>query len=160
MEFFLPSLFVMLLAMVVVFIFLPRFSPLILAIMAAVLLALAGWQHYQMFRSEYGVATWIDSAKKFAPVVLVGFVVIVIIGYLLLIFTSGKGQMSGPPGSIPPPASATNSLTRSIGQGLSAMGMPVSKNGSATPPNSASNWISGNNNVGNTQRRNIAARGV
>ena len=77
--------------------------------------------------------TWLDTAKAFAPYVLTGFVVVISGGYILYLLNSGRSQsISLPASTIPPPDTATNFITKNIGQGLSAMGLtPVSKNAAA-----------------------------
>lgn len=124
MELFLPSLLVVFLALTVVFFIFPRMAPLMLAIVAAAGLAIGVRDHLKTFKSDYETMTWTSAAKVAAPYVLVAVVILFSIGYLLYLWGIG-GRMSvrAPPGTIPPPESATNVLTSAIGNGLKATGL-------------------------------------
>ena len=50
-------------------------------------------------------------------------VILLSIGYIILLFTSGKGEMATPSMRIPPPETATNYVTRGIGNSLVSSGM-------------------------------------
>jgi hypothetical protein len=124
MEFFLPSLLIFILALVVSFGIFPRMAPFMLAIFAGLGLIIAVRHHRTLFKQDYETMTWTTAASAAAPYVLVGTVVAFSIGYLLYLFGAGKKtSLPLPPSTIPPPETATNVLTSAIGNGLRATGL-------------------------------------
>jgi hypothetical protein len=124
MEFFLPSLLIVILALGLVFAVFPRMGPMMLAVLATVALIFAVQQHMSIFKQDYATMTWTTSAKVAAPYVLVGVVVLFSIGYILYLWGAGKRSvLPTPPMTIPPPSSATNMLTTAIGNSLKATGL-------------------------------------
>lgn len=139
MEFYLPSLFLILLAAIFAVGVVPRFTPVVLAILASIMLALAVYNHMSIFRDEYRNITWanIASVSGLSPYLMTGSVIVLCIGYIVLLFSSGKtNSLNMPSMSIPPPSTATNVVTQGIGQGLVNAGMAnVNRNyRAATPP--------------------------
>jgi len=88
MEFFLPSLLILVLGAFMVFFVLPKFAPLVLAVIALLALILGAYQHYQIFKLDYRMMTWQDGAYTAAPYILVGFIVLYITGFLLNLYKS------------------------------------------------------------------------
>lgn len=127
MEIFLPSVFLMLVVCIFTMLFVPKLSPFVIAIIATVFIGLTAYNHYALFSNEYRIMTWADSIKHFAPTILTLLVIVLTGIYLMYIFTTGKGvaNLPMPPGSIPPPETATNVVTEAIGNGLVAAGAPV-----------------------------------
>ena len=78
MELFIPGLFVFFLAIAISFAIVPRFTPLIAAILSIVFLVLGVRQHYLMFASEYRLSTWQDSFKIYAPAIMIGAMILFI----------------------------------------------------------------------------------
>jgi len=122
MEFFLPSLFIVLLAIVFGAIFIPRLTPIILVCIASIALIFAISNHSDLFSNEYKTISWV--VPEMGPYLIIGTLVAILIGYVLLLFFSGKGP-SLPPrmNTIPPPNTATNALTEGIGNSLVNTGM-------------------------------------
>lgn len=89
MELFLPSLFVILLAILVVLYVIPNQSGFVLGIVAVALLAITIYQHVSLFKMDYERMTWVDTVKQQAPLIMVSAVVTILIGYVLLL--TGKG---------------------------------------------------------------------
>jgi len=149
MEFFLPSILLMLLAFFATIYILPQFTPVILASGAFVFLGLAAYNHYTTFAGEYNIMQWADSAKQIAPTLLTGLVIVLMGGYIIYMFGGGVApRLPTPPYNIPPPSTATNVLTEGIGNGLAAVGMPVSNNRNSNanvPP------------IANNAHKNVAA---
>ena len=83
MEFFLPSILFLLVACGIVFFVIPRFGPLVLAIVSLVLLGLGVYNHYSLFQTEYRLSTWQMGAVAYAPYIMIGALVLSIILYLL-----------------------------------------------------------------------------
>jgi hypothetical protein len=121
MEFYIPSLFIMILAAAVCFFLIPQFTPMILAIFATLCLVLAMYNHSSLFWNEYKNMQWANTAtaSMTSPYLLIGLVILLSVGYLILLFSSGKSQSIPMPSmNIPPPSTATNFVTRGIGNGL------------------------------------------
>jgi len=124
MEFFIPSLFLVLIACVATVAIVPRLTPILLVCVATVALIAAASNHANLFTNEYKNMSWAAPGMAAAPYLMVGLLVVLLIGYVLLLFFSGKGP--SPPtrmNNIPPPDTATNALTKNIGNGLVNAGM-------------------------------------
>jgi hypothetical protein len=121
MIFYIPSLFILLLSAVFIFAFVPNVTPVLLAIIAIASLAFALYHHNNLFFNEYKNMNWTNTAGMAAPYIVVGTIILLSIGYILLLVTSGKApSLPTFSTSIPPPSTATNSLTRAIGNSLVA----------------------------------------
>ena len=121
MELFLPSILIFLLAMVVVMVLIPQFSPIIIVTLAVVLLVAGMYNHFTMFWDEYRQSTWQQTLTLFAP----GILIIAIFVYLFFaigaFFTGGKVPVPVlPEMSIPSAESATNALTSTINDTMNA----------------------------------------
>jgi hypothetical protein len=87
----------------------------------------------QLFGGEYDIMEWSSSAAQHAPTILVGAVIVFAIGYVLLLFGGGGAPALSMPSlerrtPTPPPNTATNVLTRTIGNGLTAIQRGVEEN--------------------------------
>ena len=121
MELFLPSILIFLLAMIVVMVLIPQFSPIIIVSLAIVLLVGGMYNHFSMFMNEYRQSTWQTTLTLFAP----GILIIAIFVYLFFaigaFFTGGKVPVPTLPEMSNPSAnSATNALTSSINDTMNA----------------------------------------
>ena len=94
MEIFLPSLFVLLLAVLVILYVIPQQSGFVLGIIAVGLLAMTIYQHVSMFSMDYDRMTWVDTVKQQAPFIMVVAVLTVLIGYVILLVGKGNGPAS------------------------------------------------------------------
>ena len=128
MDFVLPSITAILLALAIIIYVFPRLAPVILAFFAAAALAYGIYNHYLMFGGDYLGMTFVDKMRANAPQVMVGVLVAILIAYLLFVFGIGKSP-SIPVGvpTQPPPSSATNPLTQAVGTGLNAAGFNNSR---------------------------------
>jgi len=124
MEFYIPSLLIMLFAGIVIVIFLPKLSSMVLLILSTLLLIWGVSNHFTIFSDEYRNMNWANTATAAAPYLMLFLVIILAIGYIFLLFTSGEDQTIQPPSMrIPPPDTATNMLTRGIGNTLVKTGL-------------------------------------
>lgn len=157
MEFYLPSFLVILLAVFIITVYLPAWTPAGLAILATVALGLAVKNHIDTFAPEYNVMGWTVGVGPFAPTVLVGVVIVFSVGYLILQFTTGRPmRLPSIRETIPPPETSTNILTRSINNTLRAAGAAsISANTPKTPLLSINPSLSPN--VSERQRQSILA---
>lgn len=124
MEFYIPSLILILLAGILIAFFLPKLSSMVLLILSCLLLVWAAANHYTLFLNEYRNMNWANTATSAAPYLMLFLVIVLSIGYIFLLFTSRDGQAVAPPSmNIPPPDTATNMVTRSIGNSLLSSGV-------------------------------------
>jgi uncharacterized protein involved in response to NO len=139
MEFFLPSLLVMLLAFLISMYMTPSFTPAVIAVVAILLLCFGVYHHYMTFSYEYNVMQWATSGQQIAPTLITGLVIVLMGGYIIYMFTTKGGMPSLPSMSSisPPPRTATNPLTEAIGTGLANIGATsISRNYRNTTLNS------------------------
>jgi hypothetical protein len=127
MELFIPGLCLFFLTIVLCFLILPRFTPLVIAILSIVVLVLAVWQHYTMFKDEYRFSTWQDTFKAYSPAIMIIAIILFIIYSILSFFT--KGAVPVP--SLPNITSASPNTTASqIVNSLNRVANSISNTGS------------------------------
>jgi predicted membrane protein len=156
MELFLPSILIFLLAMIVVMVLIPQFSPIIIVTLAIVLLIGGMYNHFSMFMNEYRQSTWQKTLLLFAP----GIFIIAIFIYLFFaigtFFTGGKVPVPTLPEMSNPSAnSATNTLTSSINNTMNATKSMLGF-GENNSTKKANNEEPRNNTVGRLKRPNNA----
>jgi hypothetical protein len=117
MEYYIPSLAALVLAAFLIFFLFPKFTPLILAAFAGAALVYGMYNHYIMFGADYPMMTWVDTARKSAPMIMVGTLIALLMGYLLFMARSGKGATMPSP-SYASANTATNPATNAINRGL------------------------------------------
>jgi hypothetical protein len=120
MELFLPSILVIIFAALVIMIVLPRFSPLVIVIVSAILLTASTYQHFQLFWHEYRESSWQASLKIFAP----GIIIAAVFLYIFIMggsFLTGKSNASMPSMELPSASTATNPLTSALNSTISAV---------------------------------------
>ena len=136
MEFFLPSLLLMLIAFVISVYVTPSFTPAVIAVVAITLLVLGVYNHYITFSSEYNIMQWADAGRQITPTLLTGLVIVLMGGYIIYMFTTKGGMPSLPSfsASSPDPNTATNPLTQGIGRALNNAGATtINRNYSNVP---------------------------
>jgi hypothetical protein len=87
MELFLPGLLVLLISSIFVFMVLPRMGNVVLAVACALTLVAVLLHHYNMFASEYRLSTWQNGLSAYAPVIILGFAILIVIGVAVSLFT-------------------------------------------------------------------------
>ena len=128
----------LLLAVTVVFFVIPRFGPLTLAVVALILLVLGVYQHISQFGTDYRLSTWQLGLMEYAPQVLMGGLILVIIFFLMYLLptssaTTPNAVTMPTVESMPPAETSTNLVTGTINRAL----------------NTASNVIGANNKKNN-----------
>lgn len=93
MEFFIPSLFVVLFATILVFLVVPRFGPVTMIVMSIAMLAVAIYHHANLFQSEYTSMTWNSLLISYGPFVMMGALLIFILSF---VFSSYGGSVPVP----------------------------------------------------------------
>lgn len=93
MDFLVPSLFILLLAGVVVKFLVPRVSMFTIFVITIVLFFLTLYSHYKMFGYQYTTSSWRDSIKVYASTILIAVIVIGTIVSFANLFTGIKFRM-------------------------------------------------------------------
>lgn len=148
MEPFIPSILVFLLAIGVSFALVPRFTPLIIAVLSLALLTFGVYKHYKMFASEYRLSTWQESLKVYAPAIMIGAIILFIIFGILAFFTKGSVPVPPLPNLTEP---NSNTATNQVIQSLNKIGNAVTNNKNTNVIDKVNNQI---NNV-NKNRTNL-----
>jgi hypothetical protein len=152
MELFLPSVLVFLVTAAVVFVLIPRFSPLIIVTLAIALLLLGTYHHFEVFWNEYRQSTWQDTLKIFAPTLILIAIFVYLLFVILSFFTGGAVPVPPMPNiELPSAESATNAVTAAINRGMN-----VANNVGSSLNNSVNNIFSNNSNAnrGNNKGNN------
>jgi predicted PurR-regulated permease PerM len=161
MEFFLPGLAVILIGVLIAYAVIPRFSPVILALISIVLLVAALYDHFRIFSYEYAYSTWQEQLKSYAPYVMIGALLVSIIFFFMYIFGGGRPKanntISEAIENMPNANTATNPLTEAINNTLKAVNNIVTgnnankKNGANTGANTGPGLLEKvNNSIVNT----------
>lgn len=133
MEFFLPGLAIILIGALIAFAVIPRFSPVILALISIALLVAALYDHFRIFSYEYAYSTWQEQLKSYAPYVMIGALLVSIIFYFMYIFGGGRpkdnNSISQVIENMPNANTATNPLTEAINNTLKTVNNMVNGNG-------------------------------
>ena len=115
MEFFIPGLLLFLVSILVTFLVIPRFTPLIVAILSIAFLSYGVYDHYKIFASEYRLSTWQESLKVYAPAIMIITILLYIIYAILAFFTSGSVPVPLTPSITEAnQSSVTNQITKSL----------------------------------------------
>jgi predicted PurR-regulated permease PerM len=132
MEFFLPGLAVILIGVLIAYAVIPRFSPVILALISIVLLVAALYDHFRIFSYEYAYSTWQEQLKSYAPYVMIGALLVSIIFFFMYIFGGGRpkanNSISDAIENMPNANTATNPLTEAINNTLKTVNNIVTGN--------------------------------
>ena len=165
MEFFLPSILFLLISAAIVFFVIPRFGPLVLAVVSLVLLTIGMYNHYTLFQNEYKASTWQLGLVAFAPYIMIGVVIVMIILYLTYLLPSGANSsvpnVKANTINLPPPETATNVITEGVNNAIRAAA-PVAniKVNTTNQPNILNNNNNNNmNNINNNGNGNGNGRG-
>lgn len=163
MELFIPSIIVFLLAGLVSFIFIPRFTPLVIAILAIIFLTKGVYDHYYMFASEYRLSTWQEGLKIYAPAIMIGAIILFIIYTILAVFTKGAVPIPAIPNiEAPAEGTITNQVVKSLNKVANTL--TNTKNDIISSVNNTINKVNSNrgnilnslanNTSGNTENKN------
>lgn len=126
MEFFIPSVLILLLAAAVIFFVLPRFGAATLALISVALLVFGVYQHINSFGTEYRLSSLQLSLMSYAPFIMIGGLLLVIGFYLVSISPFGRANAPTAPSmpelpsiaEMPNANSATNSVTAGVNNAL------------------------------------------
>lgn len=130
MEFFLPSLIAFIIAIVIVFVVLPRLAAPVLVVLSLTILGFALYQHITLFKTEYALSTWQEQLKFYAPFVMIAGLLLSVLTYFGVIASTGSAlpipTLPVTP-NLPAANTATNTLTAAINNGIRA-GQNVTQN--------------------------------
>jgi hypothetical protein len=93
MDFLVPSLFILLLAGVVVKFLVPRVPLFTIFVITVVLFFFTLYSHYKMFGYQYTSSSWRDSIKVYAPTILIVVIVFGTIVSFANLFTRIKFRL-------------------------------------------------------------------
>jgi hypothetical protein len=151
MELFIPGLATLLIVGLIVFLVLPRLGAPVLAALSIVLLAYGIYNHIQLFSAEYRYSTWQDQLKFYAPFVLIGGLILVILMYIGFLF--GTEGPSALPASSVPVANATevvNSANTAVSNAVNTVTNTVSN-----AVNAVTNAVGLTNSRNNTNKAGL-----
>jgi len=123
MEFFIPGLSIFLLAVVITFVFSPKATPMLAAVLSLLFLSYGVYDHYRMFLPEYRVSTWQQTVKMYSPHIMLGGIIVYVIVSMISFFTGGIVPIPTlPTMEIPEmPAITTNQMTKSLNTAVNAI---------------------------------------
>jgi hypothetical protein len=107
MELYIPSLLVLTLAVIFIFI-LSRVSPFILFVLVLITLVLVGFQHANLFTYEYATSTWQNMITGSSNTLIIVVVVLMGVGFILNLV--GRGASVKPTASSYYPTKAATAL--------------------------------------------------
>jgi hypothetical protein len=134
MELLVPGFFVLLFAIVTVFVIVPRFGPTVTLLLCGVALSAGMYHHYKLFYHEYRLATWAEKLRTYGPGVIITALILFVLGFIFTLFGGPSvplPNMSVPyenEGETPPlsifgsnePNSALNTITNTLSEGVNA----------------------------------------
>jgi len=86
MELFIPSLIVLVLSAIVLFLVLPKFSPYTLATVSFLFFVVGVYQHYSMFPYEYSRERLMLTVESYAPFIMLGATILAVTVGIMLAF--------------------------------------------------------------------------
>lgn len=143
MELFLPSLAVIFFVTIILFMWLPKLTPIIMAALALALLVVGIYHHWQLFSTEYRLSTWQETLKLFAPGIFIGVTFLFIIYSILAVFTGGEVPV--PNISMPPVAETITAAVENVKNAVANV-VQGEEETPAAPKNNNKNAIAANKN--------------
>jgi hypothetical protein len=136
MDFFIPSLFVLLFSGILMFMVVPRLGPATMLVVSILLLAFAITHHIKMYKSEYTLSTWPALLTTYGPYIVLGTLLL----FILFFIFSSYGSAS-----VPIPESPSMPDTSSVVETANSIINKIN-NGIKNAVNTAKNSIIGPNN--------------
>ena len=90
MEFLIPGFLLLLVAVLIVFLIIPRLGPMVTLVGASLLLTGGILHHYKLFRFEYQNATWADRLKAYGPGILYSIMTLFIAGFIFSLWGGAR----------------------------------------------------------------------
>ena len=122
MELFIPSLLILVIICLFVFLLIPRMSIPLVLFFSMVTLVYVLQNHYYLFYSEYRYSTWQYTLQQYAPYVIVFVLAIFIFTSVGITTYRGSSVPTTMPeiGPLPSASTATNVVTSVINSGMKA----------------------------------------
>ena len=139
MELFIPSIFALLIAALIVMFVLPRLSSVVLGVLALIFICVAAYQHYNFFYTEYRESTWQLPLVQYAPYILLGGLVLFLIFFIINFVGTGTSAEAAAPivamnaamnrvaNQAPTVAGVTNAVTNAANNALKAVGLGANR---------------------------------
>jgi hypothetical protein len=142
MDFFIPSLFVLLFAGILTFLLVPKLGPTTMLIISILLLTFAVTHHVRMYKSEYTLSTWPMLLATYGPYIVLGVLLLFILSFIF----SSYGGASVPIPNMPtmPNASSVTATANNI--------INTIKNTVNNTANNIKNTINGNSQKNNVSK--------
>ena len=162
MELFIPSLLILLILSLFIFLIAPRLSIPLVLFLSMVTLVYVLRNHYYLFHYEYRYSTWQFTLQQYAPYVIVFVLAVLIFTSVGITTYTGQAIPTKMPEipALPSAASATNSVTSAINSGLKAASESVTKL-TNTVTNTVSDLVKKNNsntkNQGSSSSYNLTS---
>jgi hypothetical protein len=122
MEFFIPGLYIFLIAILCTVYFTPKATPMIAAILSIVFLCYGVYDHYRMFLSEYRLSTWQQTFSTYMPYIMVAAIIIYTIFGILSFFTGGAVPVPSMPSvELPTLAAANTTVTQAVNTAVNSI---------------------------------------
>ena len=153
MEFFIPSLLVLLFAGITAHFLIPKLSPYVLIVVTAGLFILAAWQHYRMFPYEYTASMVTDLMKQYSGFIMLFAVIFAgVVGISLM--NDKKPSNTSNSSSMFAPSNNSKSIVTTVTEMMPQMSIPAM-------PDILGNSKGANNkglfNLGGNNRKNNVA---
>lgn len=141
MDFFIPSLMILLISAIIVFFLVPKLGPFTMLIMSIALLVFAVTHHIKMYKSEYTLSTWPMLLSTYGPYIVLGVLLLFI---LFFIFSSYGGP------SVPVPEVTGSPVVESANGIINSIKSAVNVTANAVKNTVTGNTFNrtGRNNVG------------
>jgi hypothetical protein len=152
MEFFLPSLVILILAGIVSFVVIPRMGPLVVLVLSIALLTFGMYHHYKLFSAEYRQSTWQEQLRFYAPGIAIGGLVLFIMIYITSLFRGGEVPVPEMPSITP--VSNSNTITSPVASILNTL-KNTAENVMDTATSTINTIKNTTNKVANTISENI-----
>lgn len=113
MEFFVPSLLILIVSTLMVFWLIPKFGPVTMLVISIILLTFTVYHHVSLFKTEYTQSSWPSFLSAYAPYFVLGFLLL----FILFFIFSSYGGVSVPVPEISMPEAVTskaNSIMNTI----------------------------------------------
>ncbi len=141
MDFFIPSLMILLISAIVVFFLVPKLGPTMMLVLSIALLAFAVMHHIKMYKSEYTLSTWPMLLSTYGPYIVLGILLLFI---LFFIFSSyGGPSVPVPEVAGSPVVESANSIINNIKTAVNNTAMAVKNTVTGNSMNK-----NGRNNIG------------
>jgi hypothetical protein len=152
MEFFIPSLLVLLFAGITAHFLLPKLSQYVLIVITVVIFLLAVWQHYRMFPYEYTASMVTDLIKQYSGFIMLFAVIFA--GIVGISLANNKSSNASNSSNMFAPSNNSKSIVTTVTEMMPQMSIPAM-------PDILGNSKGANNkglfNLGGNNRKNNVA---